>query len=136
MKYHFATIVPTVAAKQLIHQTIGIAFGDQGCVVVVNLMRLCQSDLKVKVMVLGGSLLTLVFLLLAIVALMILLGVAYRNDSEDVSPEPDRRLDRLAAILDTDVMEGIIKQARIEGKSEAEILNQLLRRALENQARA
>ncbi len=87
-------------------------------------------------MVLGGSLLTLVFLLLAIVALMILLGVAYRNDSEDVSPEPDRRLDRLAAILDTDVMEGIIKQARIEGKSEAEILNQLLRRALENQARA
>ena len=86
-------------------------------------------------MVLGGSLLTLVFLFLAIVALMILLGVAYRNDSEDVAPEPDRRLDRLAAILDTDVMEGIIKQARIEGKSEAEILNRLLRRALGNQAR-
>ena len=98
-------------------------------------MRLCQSELKVKFTVPGGSLLTLFFLFIAIVALMILLGVAYRNDSEEVASEPDRRLDRLAAILETDVMETIIEQARIEGKSEAEILNRLLRVGLGNQAR-
>ena len=79
--------------------------------------------------------LTYLFLFAAMVVLMILLGVAYRNDAENPAPEPDRRLDRLAAILDTDVMERVIERARVEGSSEAEILNRLVRAGLESQDR-
>jgi hypothetical protein len=61
---------------------------------------------------------------------MILVGVAYRSDSPTVSADPNRRLDRLASILDPEVMEGVIALARSEGRSESEILNRLVRSAL------
>jgi hypothetical protein len=62
---------------------------------------------------------------------MILVGVAYRSDSPAVSADPDRRLDRLAAILDPELMEGVISLAKSEGRSETEILNRLLRAGLD-----
>lgn len=62
---------------------------------------------------------------------MILVGVAYRNDSPIVSADSNRRLDRLASVLDPEVMEGVIVLARSEGRSESEILNRLVRSALD-----
>jgi hypothetical protein len=63
---------------------------------------------------------------------MILVGVAYRSDSPTVSEDPNRRLDRLASILDPEVMEGVITLARSEGRSESETLNRLVRSALDH----
>lgn len=73
------------------------------------------------------------FLFVVIVLLVILAGYAYR--SEDGAPQtddqPDRRLDRLATMLDVDVMEGVIATAREEGVPEVTVLNRLLRSGLE-----
>ena len=71
-------------------------------------------------------------LTVAIVLLMILVSVAYRSEggASEALPEPDRRLDRLVTLLDTDVMEGIIQRARTEGCSETQMLNRLLREGL------
>lgn len=63
---------------------------------------------------------------------MILVGVAYRSDSSTVSADSNRRLDRLASVLDPEVMEGVIALARSEGRSESEILNRLVRSALDH----
>ena len=75
------------------------------------------------------------YLFVAIVLLMILIGLAYRSDgSGTTEPEQDRRLDRLAMILDVEVMEGIIERARKEGASEVAVLNRLLRESLSTDA--
>ena len=75
----------------------------------------------------------LAFLILSVVVvlLVILAAVAYGSEGGAESPpQQDMRLDRLATILDTDVMEGIIQRARSEGRSETEVLNRLLRSGL------
>tara|TARA_B100000700_G_scaffold166887_2_gene184415 strand:- start:393 stop:713 length:321 start_codon:yes stop_codon:yes gene_type:complete len=98
--------------------------------------RLDSSPLKVKTAS-GGILLTLFFLFVVIVVLVILVGYAYRSDEVTSAPEePARRLDRLATTLDPDLMEKIIQRARIEGGSEVEILNRLLRERLEQDPEA
>ena len=75
--------------------------------------------------------LTVFYLVVAIVLLMVLVGMAYRGgDPAVLEPEPDRRLDRLAMTLDPDVMEGVILRARTEGASEIAVLNRLLRERL------
>lgn len=75
--------------------------------------------------------LELFYLFAAIVALMVLFGVAYRSTGgTDLPEEPDRRLDRLATMLDPEVMETIIQRARIEGVSEVAMLNRLLREGI------
>ena len=81
--------------------------------------------------------LVVVFLIVLIVVLMVLLGYVYRSDnSEPHVEEPDRRLDRLAMILDADVMEEIIRRARTEGCSEVDLLNRALREGLGNPPRS
>lgn len=83
----------------------------------------------------GGVLFVFFFLFLAVVLLMVLVGVAYRSDSPVDLAEPDRQLDRLAAILEPDVMEGVIQRARSEGVSESDVLNRLIRLGLEHPPR-
>ncbi len=80
---------------------------------------------------------TFFYLFAALFLLVVLLGIAYRG-SGDVAEEPlepDRQLDRLAMLLDPEVMEEIIQLARAEGCSEVQVLNHLLRKGLENPSR-
>ena len=72
------------------------------------------------------------FLFMVIVLLVVLVGYAYRSEDgpTDALDQPDRRLDRLATMLDVDVMEGVIAQAREEGSSEVKVMNRLLRHCL------
>ena len=76
--------------------------------------------------------LTFFFLFGVVVVLLILVGYAYQSDGRDPEqdPEPDRRLDRLAIMLDPEVMEGVIQRARTEGCSEIVALNRLIRLCL------
>lgn len=78
------------------------------------------------------------FVLFALIVLLIvLLGVAYRSEGNTSDePEPDRRLDKLVTVLETDVMEGVIQRARIEACSEIEALNRLIRAGLESPPRS
>lgn len=72
-----------------------------------------------------------VFLLVCLIALMIFISRIYRGD--EPSSLQDQRTDRLAALLDEDVMTGLTRLTRDGQQSEADLANRLLREGIQRE---
>jgi hypothetical protein len=74
-----------------------------------------------------------VFLLVCLVALVIFASRIYGGRGDEPVEVEDRRVDRLAAILDVDVMEGLTRLSQDGPQSEADLANRLLREGIQKE---
>ncbi len=73
-----------------------------------------------------------VFLLVCLIVLLVLVSRIYgRREGDQLPARQDQRVDRLATILDGDVMEGLTRLARDGQLSEADLANRMLREGIE-----
>ncbi|GEM_PF-4673113 len=70
-----------------------------------------------------------VFLLICLIAMIVVVSRVY-GGREEPAQEIDRRVDRLAAIVDLDVMEGLTRLVEDSRESEVDLANRLLREAI------
>ena len=70
------------------------------------------------------------FLVVLIVLLLFLFGRLYPKHAEDSKPVESYRDDRLATLVEPDLMEALQTLARQEGRSCVEVANELLRGAV------
>lgn len=74
-----------------------------------------------------------VFLLVCLIALMIFISRIYGGRGDEPSSLQDQRTDRLAALLDEDVMTGLTRLTRDGQQSEADLANRLLREGIQRE---
>lgn len=70
-----------------------------------------------------------VFLLICLIAMIVVVSRVY-GGREEPAQEIDRRVDRLVAIVDPDVMEGLTRLVEDSRESEVDLANRLLREAI------
>lgn len=70
-----------------------------------------------------------VFLLICLIAMIVVVSRVY-GGREAPAQEIDRRVDRLAAIVDPDVMGGLTRLVEDSRESEVDLANRLLREAI------